>query len=208
MKVGNFSSVLPRAKQRAPKPAGHPPHVAIPTGTLPHNQSPHVLEYKDHPTPRKSTTLSYLPWINVIWLISMTIVVAVYMLSGSNAPSPVPVVQKELLNTERQGTEEVSRFTFMPKEGLLSMELPLPMGLALKDILHYDVCCRHRGDFACRLGATRNMGIDCILRTVQAEKGQSSNHATKKRVSAHIVAEHPSMAGAVCWIIYQINNKE
>ena len=48
----------------------------------------------------------------------------------------------------------------------------------------------------CRLGSTRNMGIDGLMRT----------HGLKdKKTIVTVVADHPSMTGAACWISYKTN---
>ena len=205
MKVGNFSSILPRAKQRPKKqPGSHPhSHTAIP---LQPQQAQHVLEYKDHPTPRHSS-LPYLPLLNVLWLLVLSISLGIYILTGPAQPAESPQQIRERIDQVTKGKEELQRFTFTPKDGLLTMDVPLPSDLSLRDVFTYNVCCRHRGDFVCRLGTTRSMGIDCVLRQVKKETGNSLNHTGKQRVIASVVAEHPNMMGAICWIIYQIKEE-
>ena len=184
-----------------------------------------LIDKKDHPihSPRKYKgsviNALYLPLINAMWLLVISVAIVIYILtnggssmssnhmgsgkrgqwhfnisSGINSAKPVSI-----------GKEFQVNFNFIPKDGLLSMDVELNDNVNLDNILFYNICCKHRGDLVCRLGSTRTMGVEGIMRKINsAEPGSSLNHKKKTKTMVKVVADHPNMTGAACWIIYRI----
>lgn len=167
--------------------------------------------YKDHKKEQQEsvTTSNFiskiLPIVNALWCFILTIVVIIYLSSEKAIPSIDP--QESTTTTTTTTSSETIKipFTFIEdKNQLLSTRVDWNTNLGLSDILHYHVCCIIKKRMVCRLGSNRSLGIDATLGLEKLEAGSSINHSRKHKLFFNVVAEHPNMTGAVCWIICKI----
>ena len=157
------------------------PPVKINKKQLPPSKQQH---YGFPPPSKKVRTtnqlLKWLPIINTVWLIVLTILVIIQAnkttLSQNQAP---PLILKS------QGILSIP-FNLIPNvDGRI---LKLPLG-DLKSITNYDVCCKIKQYYVCR-AVTKNIGVDAV---VQIQQDGS--------FTADILLIHPDMTGAACKFI-------
>lgn len=229
MSGSKFSSVLPGGSRTSANLVQRQTSANVPQQIYAPQQV--HLDKKDQPilSPRKSTgnnnaSARYLPLFNAFWLLVLSLAAVVYVFTGAADDKTNAGVQNVLFTDASKSTQKTMdlpnetklfplgqnkdfqvMFNYVPQDGLLSMEVKLDASVKLEQILFYHVCCKQRGDLVCRLGSTRNMGIEGIVREKRKhEIGSSVQHHKREQLVVKVVADHPSMVGSSCWIYYRL----